>query len=378
MTTNKINHLIDAYRRLRQQAEPLVLASIIETRGSTYQKAGARMLIARNGEMTGLLGGGCFENDLLEQARSVFETGQAKTLFYDMRAPDDVIWGLGLGCNGAVKILLQLLRPEQDFSPLNLFVEAADGDATGVLVTFYESGHPDYLAGSSVFLPASTIDHTRTLTTDASRFQPTAEQALLQLKPHHETHRIDGHRVQAFYAPIRPPSRLLVVGAGADAQPLVQYAASLGWRVSVVDYRPNHIKHERFSEAQRLMLLTPHELNAKLALNRFDAMVLMTHNFDYDRRYLQQIAGSSIPFIGLLGPALRRDMLLKSLGTEAEKIRDRVYGPVGLDIGAQNPEEIALSIMSGIHAALNRCDGGQLDRKTVAAADQQSDDCFVC
>ena len=102
---NKLNHLINAYWHLHQQTDNCVLANIIETFGSTYQKAGARMLITKEGELLGLLGGGCFEKDLVEQARSVFETGTAKTVFYDMRAPDDVIWGLGLGCNGAVKVL---------------------------------------------------------------------------------------------------------------------------------------------------------------------------------------------------------------------------------------------------------------------------------
>ena len=92
---NKINHLIAAYRRLNEQPAHVVLATIVETFGSTYQKAGARMLIAKDGELTGLLGGGCFEKDLMEQALSVFETEKAKAIFYDMRSPDDLIWGWG-------------------------------------------------------------------------------------------------------------------------------------------------------------------------------------------------------------------------------------------------------------------------------------------
>ncbi len=149
---NKINHLINAYRHLKQQAEDCVLATIIETFGSTYQKAGARMLITKQGKLIGLLGGGCFERDLVEQALSVFETGEAKTVFYDMRAPDDVVWGLGLGCNGAVRVLLQLLKAKENFSPLNVIADTAEANLAGVLVTVYESGHPDFPVGHNFFL----------------------------------------------------------------------------------------------------------------------------------------------------------------------------------------------------------------------------------
>ena len=162
---NKINHLIAAYRRLNEQPAHVVLATIVETFGSTYQKAGARMLIAKDGELTGLLGGGCFEKDLMEQALSVFETEKAKAIFYDMRSPDDLIWGLGLGCNGAVRVLLQLLKAEDGFNPLNTIADTAEANTTGVLVTTFESEHPDFPVGNSLFLPSNVIDHEQPLAT---------------------------------------------------------------------------------------------------------------------------------------------------------------------------------------------------------------------
>ena len=117
--SNKTKHLVDAYQQLKQQTQPAVLATIIETIGSTYQKAGARMVITQQDKLIGLLGGGCFERDLIEQARSVLATGQSKAVFYDMRTQEELVWGLGLGCNGAVRILLQRLDADQNFSPLN-------------------------------------------------------------------------------------------------------------------------------------------------------------------------------------------------------------------------------------------------------------------
>lgn len=355
---NKINHLLDAYRKLTQQTENSVLATIIETFGSTYQKAGARMLITQQGELTGLLGGGCFERDLVEQARSVFETGTVKTVFYDMRSPDDVIWGLGLGCNGAVRVLLQLLKAEDHFSPLNIIADAAQANEAGVLVTVYESGHDDFPAGHSVFLPA-------TISNAPYPFTTAALQTVLQQKPRLEAHVIGDQDIKAFYAPIQPPLRLLVLGAGADAMPLVQCGKTLGWNVTVVDHRSGHIKTERFPQADRLLHIMPEDIVDNLELDRFSALVLMTHNIEYDGRYLEAVVNCHIPFIGLLGPAHRKDRLLQSLGSDASQITGRVFGPVGLDIGAETPEEIALSIMAGIHAELSGHSGQQLSAKAA-------------
>jgi len=363
---NKTNHLIDAYRQLKQQAEDCVLATIIETFGSTYQKAGARMLITKRGELIGLLGGGCFERDLVEQALPVFETGEAKAVFYDMRSPDDLVWGLGLGCNGAVRVLLQLLKAEDDFSPLNIIADAAEANIPGILVSVYQSWHPDFPVGHSFFLLGAGSDNRQILTTMPFSFTASALQTLLQRKPCTESHIVNNHAIRAFYDPLQPPLQLLVLGAGDDAMPLVQCAKSLGWRVTLADHRPGHIKKERFPHAHRLLYLTPESLSDRLELDQFNALILMTHNIGYDERYLKAIMNSRIPFIGLLGPSHRKDRLLQSLGGEAARISGRVFGPVGLDIGAETPEEIALSIMAGIHAAMNGRTGRQLSLKTAS------------
>ncbi|MGR9044205.1 MAG: XdhC family protein [Gammaproteobacteria bacterium] len=372
---NKYNHLLDAYRQLKQQAGNVVLATLVETTGSTYRKAGARMVIARDGQMNGLLGGGCFERDLMEQALSVFESGQPKTVFYDMRSPDDVIWGLGLGCNGAVRVFLQLLSAEDDFKPLDSFAEAATLNVTGILITTCESDHPDFDPGSHWFLPASTLIDRQRLIAIPFPFTTSARQTFAHQKSRFESHVLDGKTIKVFYDLIQPPTQLLVLGAGADAVPVVRCAKALGWHVTVVDHRPGHIKQERFPEADQLLCLPPEDLNEYLELDRFNALVLMTHNIEYDERYLKVIAGSRIPFIGLLGPEQRRDRLLRSLAAEALSITDRVFGPIGLDLGAETPEEIALSIMAGIHAALNGRGGGQLGKISVPGSNECDHEC---
>ena len=369
---NKNNHLIAAYQSLRLQTESCVLATVIETFGSTYRKAGARMLINQAGEMSGLLGGGCFERDLQEQAKSVFETGQAKTLFYDMRAPDDVVWGLGLGCNGAVRVFLQLLRSADDFNPLHWIADSVALQQAGVLVTVFASTHADFPVGHSLFVPTASTGNQSMLSTAPFPFATTALQTLLQQKPRIATHVIDGSEIAVFYDPVQPPWRLLVCGAGIDAVPLVACAKALGWQVTVMDHRPAYIQPSRFPMADHLVQLFPEEVATKLDLDQFSALILMTHNIEYDQRYLQIMVNSRIPFIGLLGPEPRKLRLLEGLGEDAELISDRVYGPVGLDIGAETPEEIALSIMAAVQAKLNGRNGQLLSAKLEVAMHEYS------
>lgn len=352
---SKNHHLLNAFQALQQNPRPVVLATIIETFGSSYQKAGARMLIAQDGELTGLLGGGCFEHDLIEHAASVFKTGSPKSVLYDMRPASDEVWGLGMGCNGAVRIFLQRLSKDEHFSPLNLIAEASHHQQSGLLVTICESEHADFPVAHSLFL-SDTAD------------KPTASALLLPTRPENsrlESHDIGPHKVLAFYDRLQPTRQLLVLGAGADALPLVDCAKALHWHVTVADHRQAYIDTQRFPQADRLLHLLPQELASRLDLAPFHAAVLMTHHLDYDQRFLQAIAASSIPYIGLLGPAQRRERLLQALTQEhGETFRQRIYGPVGLDIGAETPAEIALSIMAGIHAALKGRKGGALRDQT--------------
>ena len=332
------HRLLAAYPSLMQSRQRVVMATIVETFGSTYQKAGARMLIAETDELTGLLGGGCFERDLVEHAKTLFETGETKTLFYDMRAPEDALWGLGLGCNGAARIFLQRLHPEDDFGELGLLVQAAEAEQAGSLATIVESAHPDFLPGDSVFLPFAGGESKWLFA--------------LQILPQRlglQTHQVAGHSVTVFYEPLRTPAHLLAC------------AKTLGWRVTVADRRPAYLASGSFAGADRLHTVQAANLADELDLSRFSACIVMSHKIEDDQRYLAALAGSAIPYVGLLGPARRRQRLLDSLPEAlADRLRSRLFGPVGLDIGAETPEEIALAIVAGIQAVLKGRQGGVL------------------
>lgn len=364
---SRLNHLLDNYRALHGRGEPLVMATITETLGSTYQKAGARLLITADGDSRGLLSGGCFENDLREQAELVFADGRAKQRFYDMRALDDAVWGLGLGCNGAVRVLLQLLTPDADYYPLNRIAETVSNKQTGILAIVCESTLEGLPEGCSFFVDTQKLESHTTNVAVNEQLSLQSRQTWLEHRPRLRELRADGHTLKVFYDIIEPPPELLVIGAGEDAVPLIRLAATLGWRVTLADYRPTYLKAEQFPDAAGLLRCHPEELCATVNPDRFSALVLMTHNFDYDARYLNAIADSTVPYIGLLGPAQRRERLLAELGALSVKISGRTFGPVGLDIGAETPEEIALSIVAEIQAVMKQRDGASLSSKNPPA-----------
>jgi xanthine dehydrogenase accessory factor len=356
------NHfqIINYYKNKSPEIKRLVLLTIIETVGSTYQKAGARALIEPNGNMIGLLSGGCLEHDLAQQAQAVFDHGNLKTVFYDTREEKDAIWGNGLGCLGAIRVMLQRLDATDNFYPLNLLA-ASYGD-TGerlVLLTVVDSSNRSFPVGSSYFMFANQKNYFKdTATVLPPDIIKNAYDVLRLGKAQIKKLALNNGDLTIFIEPVQPFTRLLLIGAGKDAEPLAHYAKSLGWWVTVVDHRAAYINNTHFAETDQLLHLAPQELADCLNLNSFDAAIIMTHNLEFDERYLHYIAESAISVVGLLGPTHRKEKLLKNLGKHAALFSGRLHGPVGLDIGAETPSEIALSIIAGVQAALKNKPGG--------------------
>jgi xanthine/CO dehydrogenase XdhC/CoxF family maturation factor len=248
---------------------------------------------------------------------------------------------------------LQRLEATDNFSPLDYFAEVAVSDCSAALATVYQSTHPEFSVGKTVYLAQSSPVCRLTA---AVKNLPISKASI-------KTIELDGQTIELFYQSIQLLLKLLVLGAGPDAVPLVQMANNLGWRVTVVDYRPAYLTEQQFSEPDQLLLATPDNLNQRLELNGFNAVVVMTHSLENDAGFLKALTDSQIGFIGLLGPGHRKQRLLNFLADDAQKLDGRLFGPVGLDIGAETPEEIALAIMSGILAQLNQRDGRQLNLK---------------
>jgi len=329
---------------------PGVLATVVATAGSTYRKPGARMLIMPDGSCFGLLSGGCLEADLAIHAHQVQVSGTPRAVEYDMRGPDDILFGIGAGCEGAMRVLLEPAGPG---SPAAAALAHA-GDATRAgrstsLIMVHESadsvlGTHHAAAASLVTAPGQTL---------SSALLYAAQRALADAESRGVDTEIAGRRTRAFVQFLAPPPHILLCGAGPDAQPVAAAALALGWRVTVVDHRPAYALAERFPGAA-VRCADARRLRGSVAVAECHAAVVMSHHLPSDVAYLRELSEAGVPdYVGLLGPAARRRRIAEELGSAvSEKLHPRLRGPVGLDIGAVTPEGIALAIISEIHAWL--------------------------
>lgn len=349
-----VQALQEAFGSWREQQLPLVLATVYETSGSTYSKAGARMLITGDGRFQGMLSGGCLEGDLALRAEAVIASGNSQSVTYDLGPNDDGLWGLGVGCDGLMRVFLQPLRPEQDYQPFTAMAGVFAGDTPGAAATVLHSGNGGIRPGATCIVAGG---HRKAFGLSGSAGDAMAsglERTLSELLSHTATLEIGAKAVDVLFAPLLPPPRILVLGAGLDAEPLVRFASELGWRVTVQDHRPAYIDKGDFSEAQEVLCEPADTVGAKLGWGRYRAAIVMSHHLDTDRKYLAQLAETRIPYVGLLGPRNRRRRLLDELGPDvARRLEPRLHGPAGLDIGGDGPASIALSILAEMHAQLS-------------------------
>ena len=339
--------LLPLYERERAADRPMALAVLAYTEGSTYRKPGALMLIAPNGDYAGLLSGGCLEGDLREHALRVIATGTCCPVRYDMRGPEDQLWGLGMGCEGAMQILLMRVGPENDWQPVaQLARSLATHTATAIGVVI-ESRSAEVPLGSLVLSGA-----TASVTVPALR-TPAVAGALIRVASNSQPEWISGQSPswKLFVLPLALPPRILILGAGPDAAPVVEFAGMLDWKVTVVDHRSSYAVAAHFPSAERVLLARPEELGSALELAEYCAAVIMSHHLTADLGYLRVLAASNIPYVGLLGPAVRREKLLAELGPDAQALlRARLHAPVGLPLGGRTPQSIALAIIAELHA----------------------------
>jgi xanthine dehydrogenase accessory factor len=350
--------LLPLYERERRAGRAVALAVVVHTNGSTYRKPGALMLIAADGDYAGLLSGGCLESDLHEHALQVMASGKAKLITYDTGSSDDLLWGLGVGCEGVMQILLLRAGPDNDWQPLTLFsaaYHAHEGVAAAVVVASPDSALPP---GAIVMSEGRTGGHSVPLPLQDG-IQNLLTRALESGRPSALGGHAEALRVLAL--PLALPPRLLLLGGGPDAQPLVDLAARLGWHITVHDHRSAYAQSVRFPLAEQVVLGRPEALRQSLDLGRFDAAVVMSHHLASDLIYLRALSASRIGYLGLLGPANRRDKLLADLGSDAAGLDGRLRSPIGLNIGGRAPESIALSIVAEIHARLHGAPGGPFE-----------------
>lgn len=360
----ELREILKALEPLQKRGEKVALATIVKTKGSTYRRPGARMLMTSDGQMIGSISGGCLEGDVFEHAKKVMNSGEPVVLNYDTSSDDDVVWGLGLGCNGVVHVLVESLRQMPKY--LSFLTDCLEPHRCGVVATVFRTeGEIGAKVGSRMTIAEdgsiSGMNENQSL---QSAIAADAKEAMRNGHSIVKEYEVSGGKAEVFIEVVQSPMPLVVFGAGHDAIPVVRLAKELGWNVTVIDGRPAFASKERFPQADNVILSKPEDVHKNVSLDPRGAAIIMTHNYNHDVTILRQILPLPLRYLGVLGPKRRTQKTLEDLRKEgigpSEDQISHIYSPVGMDIGAETPEEIALAIIGEIQAVLAGRSGGSL------------------
>ena len=314
--THELKKIINAYLTAKEEGVKSVLATVVALDGSSYRRPGVRMLIRQDGKMVGAVSGGCVEKEIVRQAQSVFEGDVAKMMTYDGR--------YRLGCEGILYILIEPFKPEDGF--VRKFKELlSNRKLFQVRSSYKKNDGEDKSLGSCVVL----------------------EQNLFPFRPNF----VESSDVEKFEQQMVPCFKLVIIGAEHDAVQLCSFASLAGWEVMIIASASEEKTIEDFPGAEHFLSVEPEMLSIK-SIDKQTAVILMTHSYVRDLKYLLAIKESSPAYLGLLGPSSRREKLLDEFIEHYPEVTDTffdiIYGPSGLNIGAETAQEIAISIISEI------------------------------
>lgn len=362
----ELQSIIDAYREIEQKHTQAALATVVKVTGSAYRRAGARMMITADGHTVGSVSGGCLERDVINQARRVLQWNEPRVVAYDSMSADDIAWEFNLGCNGVVEVLIEPLSHTAEQRHMAFLTECLHLRQVGVLATvFGVEGPTKAKIGSRLMLSAQ-----RPARNDIG--DGGLAEAILDDSQHSldngtslvKMYEMATGRAEVFIEVIQPSVPIVIFGAGHDAVPLVRFAKELGWHVTMVDPRPGYATRTRFPLADILIVCRPEEVCERIKIDRYTVAAVMTHNFLHDSELLRTLWPLPLRYIGILGSKQRTRRLLDHVQETGRSHSDhslgRVYGPMGLDIGADTPEEIALAVVAEIKAVLTGRLGGML------------------
>lgn len=332
--------VLDRLAALATEGKRAALATVVGVKGSAYRHEGAKMLVAEDGASVGNVSGGCLEQDVREVALRVIQSGEPELRSYCSGSDEVAAWDLGLGCDGQVDVFVEpisALRSEER----NLL----DGRLAFAACSLLKG--PPELRDRRLVVTADTVHASLDPALDG-RLLSSARRRLRAGEP--GTEQVNGHLV--FVDVLQPPPQLVLFGAGDDAIPLARFAADAGFRVIVVDYRPGYLTRDRFPSAAEIVEADASGLS-RVALDADSFAVVMTHNYAHDHAYVTELLKSEVPYIGMLGPRARRERIVQSLSLAAALPADqagRLFGPVGLDIGTDGAEQVALAVIAEVLA----------------------------
>jgi len=352
----ELNDIILAYDKAVMQNKQTALITVVKVEGSSYRRPGARMLVTEDGEITGAISGGCLEGDALRKAQFAMLEQRNKIEIYDTTDEDDSRLGIQLGCNGIVYILFEPLQPYNENNPVHLLKKVAVQRKDAVIATVFNRDMRAEQTGTCCLVNNNEFI---SLNEDVNM----KKDARSVLEEKHSVVKDQDER-SVLYQFIPPTIQLIVVGAGNDAQPVVDMAFLLGWKIIVADGRPAYATPQRFAKATGICIVKPVDILSSVQADEQTAVVLMTHNYNYDLAVFEQLLHTGCRYIGTLGPKKKLSRMLDELQEKGVNIEPaaskKIYGPVGLDIGAETSEEIALSVIAEIKAVFSKRQGSSL------------------
>lgn len=360
----ELRDIVNAYDIATSQNKQSVLATVVGVDGSSYRRPGARMLVTDDSKITGAISGGCLEGDALEKALFAMATGENKLITYDSTGEDDIQFGLHLGCNGVVHILFEPIKKEDPQNPIELLRLISEGGEEAVLVTLFSL--KKIQPGTRLLWSKNKMSGTVTEPVSDS-LRESVEFAFVEKHSSFTDIEVEQTTCTAFVEYIERPVSVVIAGAGNDVQPLVEIASMLGWSVMVADGRFHYAVPERFPKATKVSYSKFEDILSQVKTDHQTVFLLMSHNYNYDLGFLTQILEQEFGYIGLLGPAQKRERMLSDLRDQGIQLNEeqlsKIHGPTGLDIGAEHSTEIALSIIAEVKAFLSGRSGSSLKLK---------------
>lgn len=357
------------YEHLKSKATGCVLATVVHVEGSSYRRAGARMLVDEFGNISGAISGGCLEGDALRKALHAMHQQKNKLITYDTSDEDDAVIGAQLGCNGIIQVLFEPLDYEDELNPCELLkIVTAQKNPLAIIIQFNLNRTEDQ-PGTTLLIHENSDYTGKQL--EKELLDLILKQSQLSLKnnkSHFAEFSVEGKTQQVFIQNYQLPVKLVIVGAGNDAQILAQQAHLLGWEVIVTDGRPTHANKERFTSSCQVIVTKPEQTLENIEINNRSCFVLMSHNYNYDLAVLKLLlTENKIPYIGILGPLKKYQRMENDLENEgfdlSKEMMNKIHAPIGLEIGAETPAEIGLSILAEIQSVLTKTPARPLKEK---------------
>ncbi|MCG7531048.1 XdhC family protein [Psychrobium sp. MM17-31] len=317
--SNRFQDILSQWHPAKDETD-WALATIVQTKGSSYRKAGAHMMINSLGQSFGMLSGGCLEADLKRQARKCWDSNQPHIVCYDMSDESDISWQLGIGCGGMVRVLIQPVTKDNNYHNLAEVYQAL-------------TNHQPVSYSLDINNPSSinALSLEPTTTVRSSSFN---------------------HHSQQFTSIISSKPQLVIFGAGIDTLPLISLAKTMAWNITLIDERSNYARPSEFKSINMMINQSYQSLTNHAAIKNADAIVIMHHNIELDAKAINLAQHSNANYLGLLGPTHRTERVFEHTNHKADQLRCPLTNPIGLDLGGDLPETIALSIVSQIQAHL--------------------------